>query len=555
MSFKPISSALNALSLSTSLLDAQLIEDSVHAGRNGLLTCVSQISQAAISLSFADELSLLKTNSYIPLWARAVTYITPAIIAYTISNELIENAFAHQLFTFAQDHYGTLCHIASLTSSVALIALGNVGFGLTSMAFLTVGALARYGILPHEIRRIIHDYLAPLGMIVGLTRGFGLDFVFNLISFLSFLAEKLQIINRPVVEINQALPYEQLQAIINGTVETEINPDFIQYATFPFAPDRNIQRIIEISNTIDWTKHQAAINRKLSLDSRFKHDHPNPDSVSNEEKIAYFKASLQDFITSIDQRQVLHGEPHSYERLTDYLKHIVAFIEAEEDEITKSDIILRLAIEGGRYCGSGKYEVIQSVFDQFYSERTQMDLRLKVLNCLRDFRMSIFDTQIFSERTMLAQQFAGSFFDFQDIHFRNNFIATFGHNLGLQIASAGEDGLASTNLITDLLNYPVRSQLETEFSSYHTQDAIIQDIITKSGSSVLPKPDIFSWWNEWAERNVQDQALKENLQDQILDGKFLNQPMEVEVRGTRIFKSSFIKAMLVDMGVLRIRPQ
>jgi hypothetical protein len=67
MSFKPICSALNALSLSTSLLDTQLIEDSVHAGRNGLLTCVSQISQAAISLSFADELSLLKTNSYIPL--------------------------------------------------------------------------------------------------------------------------------------------------------------------------------------------------------------------------------------------------------------------------------------------------------------------------------------------------------------------------------------------------------------------------------------------------------------------------------------------------------
>jgi hypothetical protein len=442
-----------------------------------------------------------------------------------------------------------------LTSSVALIALGNVGFGLTSIAFLTVGALARYGILPHEMRRIIHDYLAPLGMIVGLTRGFGLDFVFNLISFLSFLAEKLQIINRPVVEINQALPYEQLQAIINGTVETEINPDFIQYATFPLAPDRNIQRIIEISNTIDWTRHQAAINRKLSLDDRFKHDHPNPDSVSNEEKIAYFKASLQDFITSIDQRQVLHGEPHSYERLTDYLKHIVAFIEAEEDEITKSDIILRLAIEGGRYCGPGKYEVIQSVFDQFYSERTQMDLRLKVLNCLRDFRRSIFENQIFAPNVIRTQQAYGNLINLQDIHFRNTFITLYGRNFGLKNASADEDALATGNFAIDLIIYPIKSILENIFSSYHTQDAIIQDIITKSGSSVLPKPDIFSYWNEWAERNIQDQALKENLQNQILEGNFLDQPMEVEVRGTRIFKSSFIKAMLVDMGVLRIRPQ
>lgn len=550
--------SLMGLNLSNCLVVLKQTEDSVHAGRNAYMTCAMQISQTNISLSYLNILSEQLHRPPLPLWARSICYLTPVILAYVIDSRLIENETIYNAMTFTQHHLGTLCHVASLVSSVALTSLGSPYIGITSIVFLSLGALVRCGLLPHQVRSIISSYIAPLGMIAGFTNGFNLQFILNLTGLIGLIYTRYSQlfydffhIDTQVTEIDHALSYADLETIVAGQTQTEINPDYINYNTFPIAPDKNILQIIEMADAIDWSAHQGTLNRKLSQDQIFIKENLHPETVSDEAKIAYLKASLGDFIRSIASHQILEGEPLDYRRLTDYLKHIVNFLENEDDEITKTDAIMRLAIEGGRYCGPGKFEVAESVFTSFMQENADIDTRLKVLNCLQDFRKSLFESFFDMVQSSMQRIPHMSFIDWQDLHVRNLYRNMFSSGLGLRQAGAESDQASQITFIERVFYELYFRLIQPDNIRNCTEESLINHLMSKIGTPSLPKPEIFAWWSDWIERQDITPERKAELLEEIAHARLLGQSIEYTFK-PHPFKPAFIQAMLVDMGILRL---
>ena len=86
----------------------------------------------------------------------------------------------------------------------------------------------------------------------------------------------------------------------------------------------------------------------------------------------------------------LKGSPVDYTVLHNYLK-IIADLMHRLDENSRADLLLKLAIDGGEYCGSGKFNTVSDAYLSIVSEAaTPLPLELKVLAHLQLQRIRIF---------------------------------------------------------------------------------------------------------------------------------------------------------------------
>ena len=172
--------------------------------------------------------------------------------------------------------------------------------------------------------------------------------------------------------------------------------------------------------------------------------------------------TLHRFLTSVIERQVLVGEPRDYDRMHNYLKIITDIIIREQARIPTitspakrkevesmcTDANLRLAVEGGDYCGPGKFEVAESVYASFIGEAADIPIQMKMLNCLQDARNYWF--QEFYNK-VIEQNANGPYsalVDLHDIHIYNQVINLYGSELGLRAAGAANDATAVIDPVT-----------------------------------------------------------------------------------------------------------
>ena len=115
--------------------------------------------------------------------------------------------------------------------------------------------------------------------------------------------------------------------------------------------------------------------------------------MSDEYLMKYAKESFDACIDQIYSHYIPDGEPRSYDELEDNLKVITYAMQekAQPGEVSikdneRIDTLLTLAVDGGRYCGPGKYEVIERVYAGLVCEGGICSTRKKVLNILQDKR-------------------------------------------------------------------------------------------------------------------------------------------------------------------------
>ncbi|NGX40000.1 MAG: hypothetical protein KR126chlam1_01340 [Chlamydiae bacterium] len=551
MSFAAVLPALEATHHGLSLNWSTRLEESVRAGRNSYFIASFQLHQSSKALAFADK--ALKAAGAQPtiLALRVVVYLTPILLAI-LTKVGISNDLARSAVLFIQNHLGNLCHVVAAVSSVAMIYFGSTLFGVTALTLLGIGLLDRHGLLPRQMRRIIH--LCSPVILIGTSVFFGnlLDRIFIALTF-SLYAYNFYCYLRPSHTNYRAptncLSYENLKNMMqNRSIPSTvtINRKYVNESIPLQAPDCDIRKCVKAFDAINWETHASALRKKIESDKKFQETLGDPTKKTNQELIAFAQKSLKGFIESVINKRILEGEPLDYERLHNYLKVITAHLPKEKDEITKTDILFRLAIEGGSYCGPGKYEVSESIYASLAGKAQELPFRVKVLSALQDQRNKVIEF-LYTFEVKTAGDSIGQLVDFQDVHIYNTFRNLYGEDKGLRKGGADNDSLAVIDPLRGLIiNYTFGLGVNKAFWQVHDQ-RIIGETKEAIGTSRLPKPEFYQWWRDWIQRQNIESSTKQALEENLSNGSLLGVPLE---NASKI-DDRFILAMLIDMGVLQ----
>lgn len=122
------------------------MEDSSLAGVvNRILTTVSQIGAISCAIGLTNKaLEAASCKAAISFPWKCVLFLTPIISNITCSKfNLKENPNIKRTAIFINSHIGSVCQIASLVSSIALIIFGHTIIGSVSLSFIIAGYFQR----------------------------------------------------------------------------------------------------------------------------------------------------------------------------------------------------------------------------------------------------------------------------------------------------------------------------------------------------------------------------------------------------------------------------
>jgi hypothetical protein len=549
-----IVSVARGLAAGQSLVSMNDTENSVRAGRDALGTSLLQCGEIWIVLGVVEKLLKAMSKAPFAVSTRRICYLTPFVTTYLASK--LKNRAARQILLKIEDNTGALCRLAAVVSSVAFIALGQTLYGYALLLMLVIGRLDQKGTLPEKTRQILHKYAEPFSLSLGLITATNLsDFFTSSFFLLSFITDYLP--NKKPVE-NYSLPDEpkllKLPAhnlLISRKAAVKINSRYLLER--PTVPVPNIDMMILKTqfDQIVWDKGNCmALRQKLKNDKRFIADYFTVEGKTDQELINYASQALEELLTSIKNRHIANGEPSNYDRMEDYLKTIADILEKEKDPIIKTDALLRLAVEGGGYCGPGKYEAIEEIYFSLIGQKAS--LRTKVLLCLQDFRRGLYNT-VFYEKVSDNPIF--KIFDAFDLHFYNFEEKVFGKIFALHRGAVENDSQAFVDAFTRKVFLVIGSApYRKAFKKGHTSSRITECVQRTFGTPRLPAEDFNAWLKGWIEREVTDETLRKEM----LEAATLHEYDTVIIENRKpqpVIKPEYITAFLVDMGILELMSQ
>lgn len=539
------------------LLSAEVkrLENSVRAGENNYLTAILQICQGSKALDFADKAGAAAGLPFFSWVGKSLIYLTPVLLA-AVKNTTMVPEKIRPVVTFLQHHLGTLYQIAAAVSSLSLLFFGQTFFAISSLSILGIGVMDRNGWLPLTVRQFLHRYSQPLLVVTGLVSGGLLDRTFAALSALSwcantYLSHKNHL--REGFALQENLTPQKVTDFLGGRLNVKVNPRFIHYNPFPPIPNIDIQFFIEKFDQINWEKHLPALRRKLRDDARFIAQHGTPDLKTDQEIIDITRHTLETCIKAVKERRILEGEPVDYEKLHNYLKLIAKHLEGQNDEIIGTDMIFRVAVEGGEYCGPGKFEMAESVYAQTIGDHPDIPFRDKIVYCLQDERnlwMQTFYSIAFTQSA--AVSLAAEVIDWQDVHNYNLFVNLYGDEFGLRKAGADNDDTALIDpLIKWVISNTLKETIHRIFWNDHSLNDHTQILIDSIGTPQLPKPEVYAFWQNWIERQQMEEPNKTALREELAHGRLYDKPLEIDGR----FTPEFVTLMLLDIGIVEIGSQ
>ncbi len=583
-------------------------EATFKQGRHHVMTALNQMSQWNLALEQASRCLQAANLSYSFKAIHLAQYVVPASVAY-LSSCQIRVLHIGKAANFVQDQLGRLSFITLTIATIALLTFGQIVVATTTLLYLSVGILDRSNYFSPSTQRIIHKANFIIGNVAGLY--FGGNFI-RLICALDLMAE----VTKTYVKSEQSIvkPFEKLAKEIPTTISlTELNQltnlsdcplkeSHIHREIFPsIRDDIKVDDILKISKGIHWEDHQHVIEARLKKDKRwleigqfqFKSSDSFYDSLKSGKQskqmivspLDYFHRNLRSLVESIRDRNISHGRPVNYDMLEKYCRYIVQALE-NQDEMTQADALIALGVEGGEYCGSGKFQIVEEVYGSLVSQATELPLELRVLACLQQERMRVWQN-IYSVIWKLTPFFQaiGYLTDTHAVHNANLFInlTQAGTKFGIPSQTAQNDQTAIINPINHYMATKTAKVIEETFwngakiqQSYikvqrtqgtekwkiwkwfhikkkvadikpYNEQAILTRLNAVIGTAQIPLMDIYSWWLEWIER--QDDLSDDEKNDFIneLSTGYLNgEPIELN----KTINPKFLKAMLIEMGVL-----
>ena len=511
-------------------------EKSYIQGRHYYLSAITQIS--ILELTYTQFSKCFKNYDMNSSLISIGLNVIPLSISFLLDTR-IKNSKIRQLANFVHDHMSKFSLIVTVTSSIGLFVLGQRVLSVTTLSYLSIGLLAQNNIFSPSIQKIIRHANYVIGELTSLIFGGILTRVIVVGNLTSELANQyFRYQNRKnkslkIPEKNEKINFDEMQPINNRTY-CSIKRSHLRTKCFPFISSGvKITDLLELSNSINWKDHKHVIEAKLKTDLRWL-DEGQP------EPIKFFKQNLKKFVDSIEKQNITAGQIENYKMLERYCRYIAQEL-PKKDMITQADTLIKMGIEGGNYCGAGKFEVAEDIYTRFTSDTNETPLNLRILGCLQLKRIEMWEKN-YSFITQNSSKLNKKLFHFLDgnsYHTANVVKSTLQASkiYGLPREASKND---STNRTDYLSVYAIKyfwgkklenifwlgmfNQVTRQMHEGYTFETIMKTIDDTIGTPHIPKSDIYKWWRNW----IQDQEnlsveVKETLTGQLGNGLFDNE--------------------------------
>jgi hypothetical protein len=411
-----------------------------------------------------------------------------------------------RVINFLAEHTGTMIGVAMVTSSVALIALGNVYFGAASLMAIGYTAVDLGGFLPRRISLFMEKYMPLVSSLVLIVSG---TFWVRSISVLTvaqyipsvswFINKKIDtLFNRFAEKIDFPIagptktaprmtleefdaPFIKQKKLNLGQIKTilysheseyEINPAHTSKwaVDLPALPEnRNFHEYNNLFETVNWASKYRIVFKKLMNDKKFIQylqkeatsdqfimqiftdflSNPNNPRFENKgarciealaqkngmtkEKylVNYIKNQMDALVKKLIGVNRVDGKQTDLQEGIDNCSRILPYLQSikESQPIEFEDALLKIAVEGGDYCGLGIKRMSSTLMDTVVqSQRLQHQIdwsvsgnyEEKLFIALQSERFRVHES-IYLEYTMNGPEFLR-----EDNHHYENYKALWG---------------------------------------------------------------------------------------------------------------------------------
>lgn len=455
--------------------------------------------------------------------------ILPSVFAFA-ANRLQKEShpLVRRMFCLIHDHIGTLSHLSTLVTSIALIALGNFALGATTIAVLGLGFLSRFRIIPHPARNSLENssYLITstarliLGGAIGKTLAVS-EIILNVTNLLRDVKQK-EMLKHVVNEFSQSGP---ILAETLTLKDVEVNRDHQLYSEY-YVPEAQNVKLIELNTLaqqVNWKKYQADFEKRCTNDEHLigflkRNFSINPQNNSFENVLhsyvdlvqmrkglpesyeMIFSYGIERLIESISKRRFQGSEPKEYQPIEDKMKHIITRL-AEVNEDKKTTMLFKLALSTYSYSG----ETIWAI-DEIYAElQSETSLKQHLYYQLQKVRDDIFDdvfqkiidlkkTQNYLKKWSVTKHLSLLFEDVynpKDRQMAYYYMKLLAQNYGLTHAlGARSDRMAMSEAIYELPHYfwhyssaqEIRNRYKVELIFKKAKDSLSVDQIKEMSS-------------------------------------------------------------------------
>ena len=214
-------------------------------------------------------------------------------------------------------------------------------------------------------------------------------------------------------------------------------------------------------------------------------------------------------------------------------------------------------MEGGEYCGPGKFEVAESVFAQATSENP-VSFEDKLLCCLQGDRTHLMQVcyNLISNAPVNSQ--LGALIDWNDIHVYNTAINLYGDELGLRKEAANNDDEALIDPLYKLIvRHTINRAIERLFWNRLNLKHHLRVLSEAIGTPQLGKQAFYDFWLRWIDRQRLEEPMKEALKEELSNGRLFGRDIEVQQpvnegeRTRSVISEEFILLMLLDLGIVK----
>lgn len=552
-----LSSIGQAIQSSLILNQAQKNGATLRAGANShFRIAVSNLGQTECCINLVNQAFHSLQWGPLSLRIKVLVYATPVLLTLEVMKHVLPDEI-HSKAAFLYNHLSDIYQLASVVSSVAVLFFGHTMIGAASLCILGIGVLDQHGIMPHEWRKKWEVYPISVALVLNLL---GTENIFKSIAWtasfflLKYLMEYQPALlglgtqHRTGIGITLS-PIELTTDMLSETTHfLSINPSYLYYRPMLEVPSFDLTDMIDQFNTITWEgDNLVVLRKKLSIDERFREKYRNAQLVSDDVMIGFVRDNFYEFINSVREKKILVGEPVNHGRLESYLKIIGNHLETQ-DSMTRTDALLRLAIEGGRYCGPGRFEAAESVY---MSVSGQSSDSLPLVDVIADY-LHYCRTQSFHNEfsTMMAEVYPSWLIDSQDVHTVHTLKNLYGPILGVYSQAATDDELAmAPGPMLWMIDYFMKDALLDHFGKKYSNVsdliALIQDGFS---TKQLPKARVYDFLQTWIEKQEISVVEKEELIGGLAEipPRFMNRVVEEDGSIDR----SIIAMMLWEMGIL-----
>lgn len=306
--------------------------------------------------------------------------------------------------SFFAEHSGNIFRVAMVATSVALIALGKATYGGAVLTALAYEAMDTMGFIPRRISLFMEIYMPTVSLMGLIAGGTTLVRVISAVAlsthvmpfFATYLHQRidalirhvfsmeganLMAIDAPLVEKHE-MTFDEINQILNDErYHFEINPAHCSHPLLDIEKlpkDKDFGKLLTLFDTIDWeSKYDSVVKGKLIDDDRFVDyllvkfpwktkeelqddaesyikELAEQEGISKERFAAnWMRAQMVELVDILQGNKRVKGLQQDLDEAIQDAAILLPYISALQNEIEKEDALLKLAVEGGDYCGRG----------------------------------------------------------------------------------------------------------------------------------------------------------------------------------------------------------